>query len=69
MAPGGGLARDQIVAGEASLWRYAPALALAGPPRISSWSVVTFAWAMSISSTVVHAGLSLRTEVAAVEFS
>jgi len=35
LAPGPGLARDQIAAGEASLWRYAAALSLRGPPRIS----------------------------------
>jgi threonine synthase len=29
------LAREEISAGEASLWRYAPALALANPPRVS----------------------------------
>jgi threonine synthase len=35
LAPGAGLKRGQIAAGEASLWRYAAALALAGPPRVS----------------------------------
>jgi threonine synthase len=35
LAPGSGLARDQIAVGEASLWRYAAALALRGPPRTS----------------------------------
>jgi threonine synthase len=35
LAPGRGLSRSDIVAGEASLWRYAAALALAGPPRVS----------------------------------
>jgi threonine synthase len=35
LAPGGGLVRDQIAVGEASLWRYAAGLALRGPPRIS----------------------------------
>ena len=35
LAAGRGLARGEIVAGEASLWRYAPALALQKPPRIS----------------------------------
>jgi threonine synthase len=35
LAPGRGLARGDIVAGENSLWRYATALALRGPPRIS----------------------------------
>jgi len=43
--------------------------------RISSWSVVTFAWAMSFSSVEASpllmptAGLSLETEAAGVEFS
>jgi hypothetical protein len=43
--------------------------------RISSWSVVTFAWAMSFSSVETSpllmptAGLSLETEAAGVEFS
>ena len=35
LAPGHGLARDEIAAGEASLWRYAAALAVRGPPRVS----------------------------------
>jgi threonine synthase len=35
LALGQGLARGDIAAGEASLWRYAAALALRGPPRIS----------------------------------
>jgi threonine synthase len=35
LEPGRGLACDDIVAGEASLWRYAAALALREPPRIS----------------------------------
>src|SRR5215831_5523783 len=35
LAPGGGLARGEIVAEDASLWRYAAALALRGPPHIS----------------------------------
>ena len=35
LAPGPGLARGEIAANEASLWRYATALALRGPPRIS----------------------------------
>ncbi len=35
MAPGRGLTRADIAAGEASLWRYAAALALGGPPRVS----------------------------------
>jgi threonine synthase len=35
LAPGRGLARDEIAAGEASLWRYTMALSLRGPPRIS----------------------------------
>ena len=35
LAPGHGLARDQIAAAEASLWRYAAALLLRDPPRIS----------------------------------
>jgi threonine synthase len=32
---GAGMARGEIVAGEASLWRYAAALALAGPPVVT----------------------------------
>src|SRR5271165_2672949 len=35
LAPGRGLARGEIAVGEASLWRYAGALSLRGPPRIS----------------------------------
>ena len=35
LAPGRGLTRDQIAVGEASLWRYAAALSLRGPPRVS----------------------------------
>jgi threonine synthase len=35
LAPGRGFARGAIVAAEASLWRYAAGLALAGPPRVS----------------------------------
>src|SRR5262249_28936424 len=35
LAPGQGLARHQIAAGEASLWRYAAALALHEPPGVS----------------------------------
>jgi threonine synthase len=35
LAPGRGLARGDIVAAENSLWRYAAALALRGPPRFS----------------------------------
>ncbi|MBV9198965.1 MAG: pyridoxal-phosphate dependent enzyme, partial [Alphaproteobacteria bacterium] len=35
LAPGSGFDRHAIVATEASLWRYAAALALAGPPRVS----------------------------------
>jgi threonine synthase len=35
LTPGRGLARGEIVAEEASLWRYAAALALRGPPRVS----------------------------------
>jgi threonine synthase len=35
LAPGRGLARRDIAAGDASLWRYAAALALRGPPRVS----------------------------------
>jgi threonine synthase len=34
LSPGRGLTRAEIVAGEASLWRYAKALAVAGPPRV-----------------------------------
>jgi threonine synthase len=35
LAPGDGLTRGEIAVGEASLWRYAAALALRGPPRVS----------------------------------
>src|SRR5205807_8068348 len=35
LAPGRGLARSDIAANEASLWRYTAALALRRPPRIS----------------------------------
>jgi threonine synthase len=35
LAPGDGLSRGEIAMGEASLWRYAAALALRGPPRVS----------------------------------
>jgi threonine synthase len=35
LATGQGLTRDEIAVGEASLWRYAAALALRGPPRVS----------------------------------
>jgi threonine synthase len=35
LAPGRGFARHEIAMGEASLWRYAVALALASPPRVS----------------------------------
>jgi threonine synthase len=35
LTPGRGFARSAIVATDASLWRYAAALALAGPPRVS----------------------------------
>jgi threonine synthase len=35
LAPGRGFTRGQIASGEASLWRYAAALALAGSPRVS----------------------------------
>ena len=35
LAPGDGLSRGDIAVGEASLWRYAAALALRGPPRVS----------------------------------
>src|SRR4029077_14798811 len=45
---GGGLGRGEIVPEEASLWRYAAALALRGPPRISlgeGWTpLVTRNW-------------------------
>jgi threonine synthase len=35
LAPGDGLSRGEIATDEASLWRYAAALALRGPPRVS----------------------------------
>jgi threonine synthase len=35
LAPGSGLSRGDIAVGEASLWRYAAAFALRGPPRVS----------------------------------
>ena len=35
LAPGRGLARSEIASSEASLWRYAAALALQGPPRVT----------------------------------
>lgn len=35
LAPGPGMARGDIVADDASLWRYRAGLALAGPPRVS----------------------------------
>ena len=35
LAPGPGLVRAEIAAGDASLWRYRAALALARPPRVS----------------------------------
>jgi threonine synthase len=35
LAPGAGLVRGEIDEAEASLWRYAAALALQGPPRVS----------------------------------
>jgi threonine synthase len=35
LMPGKGLGRGEIAAGEASLWRYAAALALTEPPRVS----------------------------------
>jgi threonine synthase len=48
LAPGRGLARRDIVPGDASLWRYRAALALAGPPRLSlgeGWTpLVACAW-------------------------
>ena len=48
LTPGRGLARGEIHAEEASLWRYAAALALRGPPRISlgeGWTpLVTRNW-------------------------
>lgn len=48
LLPGRGLSRSEIAFGEASLWRYAAALALAGPPCISlgeGWTpLVTRGW-------------------------
>jgi threonine synthase len=48
LAPGQGMTRGDIVAGEASLWRYRAALALNGPPRVSlgeGWTpLVTREW-------------------------
>jgi threonine synthase len=48
LTPGPGLVRGEIDAGEASLWRYRAALALAGPPRVSlgeGWTpLVTRQW-------------------------
>ena len=48
LAPGPGMLRGQIDAGQASLWRYRAALALSGPPRVSlgeGWTpLVTRAW-------------------------
>src|SRR5215471_7925968 len=48
MTPGKGLARGAIASTEASLWRYAAALAVAGPPRVSlgeGWTpLVRRAW-------------------------
>jgi threonine synthase len=35
LAPGRGFARSEIASGEPSLWRYAAALALSGPPRVT----------------------------------
>jgi len=35
LSPGTGLSRAQIAVGDASLWRYAAALALRGPPRVT----------------------------------
>ena len=35
LSPGDGFSRGDIATGEASLWRYAAALALRGPPRVS----------------------------------
>src|SRR5687767_4215402 len=35
LVPGLGLVRDEIAAGEASLWRYRAALRLREPPRVS----------------------------------
>ncbi len=48
LAPGPGLSRHDIASGEASLWRYAAALALADPPKVSlgeGWTpLVTRDW-------------------------
>src|SRR5271154_956216 len=48
LAPGQGMTRGNIETGEASLWRYRAALALAGPPRVSlgeGWTpLVTRQW-------------------------
>ena len=48
LMPGAGLARGDIAANDASLWRYAAALALRGPPRVSlgeGWTpLVTRSW-------------------------
>jgi threonine synthase len=48
LAPGQGMVRGDIETGEASLWRYRAALALAGPPRVSlgeGWTpLVTRDW-------------------------
>src|SRR5438552_9594838 len=48
LTPGRGLARSEIASGEASLWRYAAALALRGPPLTSlgeGWTpLVTRNW-------------------------
>src|SRR5271154_4723628 len=48
LAPGQGMTRGNIETGEASLWRYRAALALAGPPRVSlgeGWTpLVTREW-------------------------
>jgi threonine synthase len=35
LSPGAGLGRGDIIAGDASLWRYRAALAVGGPPRVS----------------------------------
>jgi threonine synthase len=48
LLPGSGFVRGQIASGECSLWRYAAALAFAGPPRVSlgeGWTpLVTRDW-------------------------
>jgi threonine synthase len=48
LTPGRGLTREEIAADEASLWRYAAALALRGPPRVAlgeGWTpLVTRNW-------------------------